>query len=44
LSNNIPSEDKFISITLSDLVQLHEGAIIGLGITEKMFTQWKSAN
>lgn len=41
---NIPSEDKFINMTLSDLAQLHEGAIIGLGVTEKMFTQWKSAN
>jgi hypothetical protein len=44
IDNNIPSEDKFISITLSDLVQLHEGSIIRLGITEKMFTQWKIAN
>ena len=40
--NNIPSEDKFISMTLSDLAQLHEGSIIGLGITEKMFTAWRS--
>jgi Fic family protein len=44
VDNNIPSEDKFISMTLSDLVQLHEGAIIGLGITERMFIQWKNAN
>ncbi|WP_282110966.1 Fic family protein [Shewanella algicola] len=44
VDNNIPLEDKFISMTLSDLGQLHEGAIIGLGITEKMFTQWRSAN
>lgn len=42
--NNIPSEDKFISMTLSALAQLHEGSIIGLGITEKMFTEWKSVN
>jgi Fic family protein len=42
--NNISSEDKFISMTLSDLAQLHEGSIIGLGITEKMFIEWKSAN
>lgn len=42
--NNIPSEDKFISMTLSDLAQLHEGSIIGLGITEKMFIQWKNTN
>ena len=42
LDNNIPSVDKFISMTLSDLVQLHEGSIIGLGITEKMFIEWRS--
>lgn len=42
LDNNIPSADKFISMTLSDLAQLHEGSIIGLGITEKMFIDWKS--
>jgi prophage maintenance system killer protein len=42
--NNIPSEDKFISMTLSDLAQLHEGSIIGLGITEKIFIEWKNAN
>lgn len=41
LDNNIPSEDKFISMTLSDLAQLHEGSIIGLGITENMFIEWK---
>ena len=42
--NNISSEDKFISMTLSDLALLHEGSIIGLGITEKMFIEWKSTN
>lgn len=40
--NNITSEDKFISMTLSDLLQLHEGSIIGLGVTEKMFLEWQS--
>lgn len=44
IDNNIPSEDKFISMTLSDLAQLHEGSIIGLGITERIFIEWKSAN
>jgi hypothetical protein len=39
--NSIPSADKFVSMALSDLEQLHTGSIIGLGITEKMFTQWK---
>lgn len=42
--NNISSVDKFISMTLSDLAQLHEGSIFGLGITENMFVKWKSAN
>ncbi len=42
IHNNIPIEDKFISMTLSDLAHLHEGAIVGLGITEKMFIQWKN--
>ena len=39
--NSIPSADKFVSMALSDLEQLHTGSIIGLGITEKMFTDWK---
>jgi prophage maintenance system killer protein len=42
--NKIPSEDKFISMTLSDLAQLHEGSIIGLGITETMFIEWKKTH
>ena len=42
LDNNIPSVDKFISMAFNDLAQLHEGSIIGLGITEKMFIEWKS--
>jgi hypothetical protein len=42
--NKIPSEDKFISMTLSDLAQLHEGSIIGLGITETMFIEWKNTH
>lgn len=42
INNNIPLEDKFISMTLSDLGHLHEGAIIGLGVTENMFIQWKN--
>ncbi|MCA6952811.1 Fic family protein [Pectobacterium polaris] len=39
--NDIPSADKFIAMTLSDLAQLHVGSIVGLGITEKMFIEWK---
>ncbi|KFX24241.1 Fic family protein [Pectobacterium versatile] len=40
--NDIPSADKFIAMTLSDLAQLHVGSIVGLGITEKMFIEWKN--
>ena len=42
-TNNIPSVDKFISMALSDLAQIHEGSIIGLGITERMFIEWKGS-
>lgn len=38
---NIEQPDKFIAMTIADLEQLHEGAIIGLGITEAMFKAWK---
>ncbi|KFX03834.1 hypothetical protein KP22_15345 [Pectobacterium betavasculorum] len=41
--NDIPSADKFIAMTLSDLAQLHVGSIIGLGITENMFIKWKNS-
>jgi len=43
IDNNVPSVDKFISMALSDLAQLHEGSIIGLGITEQIFIEWKGA-
>jgi Fic family protein len=39
--NQIEQPDKFIAMTIADLEQLHEGAIIGLGITEAMFKAWK---
>ncbi len=39
----IPAADKFISMTLNDLTQLHEGGIIGLGITESMFKKWQAS-
>lgn len=42
--NNIDLPDKFIAMTTTDLEQLHEGAIIGLGITEAMFNEWKKTN
>ena len=41
--NSIELPDKFIAMTVADLEQLHEGAIIGLGITEAMFKEWKKA-
>lgn len=42
--NNIELPDKFIAMTATDLEQLHAGAIIGLGITEEMFKEWKKQN
>ncbi len=42
IDNNIPTAEKFISMTINDLKQLHLGAIIGLGITEKAFIEWKN--
>lgn len=42
-ANDIPLSEKFINMTLSDLLHLHEGALVGLGVTEAMFQHWKSA-
>lgn len=42
--NSIELPDKFIAMTAADLEQLHAGAIIGLGITEEMFKEWKKQN
>ena len=39
--NNIVETDKFVQMTLHDLEHLHLGAIVGLGITQSMFTQWQ---
>ena len=41
MDNNIKLPDKFIAMANADLMQLHEGAIIGLGVTETMFNKWK---
>mgnify|MGYP003637461319 FL=1 len=41
MENNIELPDKFIAMTTADLMQLHEGAIIGMGVTEAMFNMWK---
>jgi len=38
----INSQDKFIAMTLTDLKLLHQGAIIGLGITQNQFVTWKT--
>ncbi|MEH6549995.1 MAG: Fic family protein [Pseudomonadales bacterium] len=40
--NGIENGDKFTAMTLADLSSLHAGAIIGLGITEYQFNEWKS--
>jgi Fic family protein len=43
-ANSIDSPDKFITMTMQDLENLHVGAIIGLGITESMYASWKAKN
>lgn len=40
-AHQIEQPEKFIAMTTSDLEQLHEGGIIGLGVTEAMFKRWK---
>ncbi|WP_375751311.1 Fic family protein [Vibrio sp. HN007] len=42
VENGIEEPDKFISIVLVEMDNLHSGAIISLGVTENMFNQWKS--
>jgi len=39
--NNIKQNDKFVAMALTDLGNLHTGAIIGLGITAKQFEAWR---
>ncbi len=39
--NNIEQSNKFTAMTLTDLGNLHAGAIIGLGVTEKQFVVWR---
>lgn len=41
--NNIEQPEKFIAMTITDLMHLHEGAIIGLGVTEAMFKNWHTS-
>lgn len=41
--NGIDETEKFIAMTLADLSILHEGAIIGLGITEAQLEEWLSS-
>jgi len=43
-AHEIANRDKFIAMTLADLDQLHEGTIIGLGITEGQFNKWKKTH
>lgn len=38
--NQIEERDKFISIAITELNNIHSGAIIGLGVTEGMFNTW----
>tara|TARA_R110001583_G_scaffold26571_4_gene95766 strand:- start:7231 stop:8619 length:1389 start_codon:yes stop_codon:yes gene_type:complete len=39
--HNIDDPDKFISITIVEIDNLHIGAIMSLGVTEKMFHAWR---
>jgi Fic family protein len=39
-NNEIEERDKFISIAMAELNNIHSGAIIGLGVTESMFNAW----
>ncbi len=41
VENQIKDADKFISIATVELDRLHSGAIVSLGVTEKMFLAWK---
>ena len=43
IEQNITSQHKFIAMTISDLTQLHVGAIVGLGITEQQFIDWQKS-
>ena len=40
--NNISNADIFTAMALADLSNLHEGAIVGLGITKNQFEDWKN--
>lgn len=40
--NSIPNPAKFIAMTLADLSILHDGTIVGLGITVKQLDAWLS--
>lgn len=41
IKNQIENADKFIAIATVELDKLHSGAIVALGVTEKMFLAWK---
>jgi len=41
VENLIQNADKFISIATVELDKLHSGAIVSLGVTEKLFLTWK---
>ena len=42
-AHKIENEDKFISIALTELNNIHSGAVIGLGVTEGMLLTWLKA-
>lgn len=42
VEHSIPNADKFIAIAMVELDKLHSGAIVSLGVTEKMFLAWQA--
>ncbi|MBD1577172.1 hypothetical protein HC723_12085 [Vibrio sp. S11_S32] len=39
--HQIPNADKFIAIASVEIEKLHSGAIVGLGVSEAMFLNWR---
>ena len=41
--HKISQEDKFIAIVITELDALHSGAIVGIGVSESQFNEWKKS-
>ncbi|MCA0934012.1 hypothetical protein LCL85_00365 [Vibrio alginolyticus] len=44
IEQNIEDKAKFTAIALDELNILHDGMLLGIGVTEDMFDEWKKAN